>query len=336
MISKWLFSGAVALEIGSWVSVLTPQPVASQLSIYLSSHALGCLLVCAAVWRALPDQYRSPVPWSPLFIFSLAFFIPGIGMLGVMAAVFPALYLPRKRSEQLWQSMEIPSLPFQAQQPARLPFFADGGLQDVLRHAADPERRLSALLASRRIPGRQAVPILKLALADPSDDVRLLAYSMLDKLENDINVRIQAALIQLAEADPGTREQPSTATGALHGTLARWYWELAYLGLAQGSVLEHVLDKASEHAREALQAGEGGELLLLAGRIALERRDIERAQQLFEQAQAQGMEAAKVLPFRAELAFEAGRYHEIPGLLASLPEEARQRPPLAAMVRNWT
>ncbi|PMZ42773.1 transporter, partial [Pseudomonas sp. GW247-3R2A] len=92
-------------------------------------------------------------------------------------------------------------------------------------------------LATRRMPGKEAVPILKLALGDPSDDVRLLAYSMLDKQESDINLHIQIALGELVNANAKT-------AGALHGRLARWYWELAYLGLAQGSVLDHVLTQA--------------------------------------------------------------------------------------------
>ena len=198
----------------------------------------------------------------------------------------------------------------------------------MLRHAPDPDQRLSALLATRRMPGKEAVPILKLALGDPSDDVRLLAYSMLDKQESDINLHIQMALEQLAESRPRT-------AGPVHNMLARWYWELAYLGLAQGSVLEHVLSQAAEHAELGLAAGEGGELFLLAGRIALERGDNERAEVLLREAEANGMDLAQVLPFRAELAFEAGRYHEIPGLLASLPEKTRQRPPFAELVRSW-
>ena len=93
--------------------------------------------------------------------------------------------------------------------------FNDGGLQDVLRHAPDTEKRMAALFATRRMPPREAIPILKLALRDPADDVRLLAYSMLDKQESEINLRIEAALRQLAVAEGAHRT-------ALHDALARW------------------------------------------------------------------------------------------------------------------
>ncbi|HWT68921.1 MAG TPA: HEAT repeat domain-containing protein [Pseudomonas sp.] len=329
MISKWLFSGALLLEAGSWTTLWSDLPEAHQLAVFTLTHGLACVMLCGAIWLLLPARYRSPMPWSPLFIFSLAFFVPVIGTVGVVAAIFPALYLPRKREKQVWQAVGIPDLPYRAQLQTRSPIFADGGLQDVLRHAPDPDQRLAALLATKRMPGKEAVPILKLALGDPSDDVRLLAYSMLDKQESDINLRIQIALGQLHGAT-------TKAAGKLHGTLARWYWELAYLGLAQGSVLEHVLNQANEHAEQGLKAGEGGELFLLAGRIALELGNVQRAEVLLTKAQEDGMGEAQILPFHAELAFEAGQYHEIPGLLASLPEKTRQRAPFADLVRSWT
>jgi hypothetical protein len=328
MISKSLFSSALIFEAGSWAVLATDLSDGQRALAYALSHGLGCALLTAAMWLLLPQRYRAPLPWSPLFIFSLAFFIPLLGVIGVMTAIFPALYLPRPRETSTWQAMGIPTLPFQAKERMVSPIFVDGGLQDVLRYAPDPDQRLSALLATRSMAGRDAVPILKQALGDPSDDVRLLAYSMLDKQENDINQRIQAALNLLPGASP-------QVAGAQHARMARWYWELAYLGLAQGSVLDHVLNQASDHAEQGLAAGEGGELLLLAGRIALERDDLDLAQTHLHQAQASGMDATKVVPFHAEIAFRTGRYREIPELLARLPEDMLQRPPFAALARCW-
>ncbi|MGV8921699.1 MAG: HEAT repeat domain-containing protein [Pseudomonas sp.] len=329
MFSKLLFSGALFFEVGSWVTLTTHLPDLQVALLYVVSHGIACALLAGAIWLVLPARYRQPLPWSPLFIFSIAFFVPLIGAIGVIAAIFPALYLPRKREDQLWQAVGIPHLPFRAQTNLHSPTFGDSGLQDVLRHAPDPDQRLAALLSTKRMPGKEAVPILKLALGDPSDDVRLLAYSMLDKQESDINLRIQSTLEQLPSAS-------SQKAGALHGTLARWYWELAYLGLAQGSVQQHVLGQAGEHAELALQAGEGGELLLLAGRIALECGEVEKAEQRMHQAQEAGIDPAKISPFSAQIAFETGRYSEIPGLLKSLPQDMQERPPFAGLVRTWS
>lgn len=327
MISKWLFSLGVLLEAGSWSSLWLPLAPGQTFALYVGVHAIASAMLCAGVWMLLPARYRTPLPWSPLFLFSLVFFIPVIGALGVACVIFPALYLPRVRDLQMWAALGIPQLPFRSQ-PLRSPIFRDGGLQDVLRHASDPDLRLSALLSTRRMPGKESIPILKLALADPSDDVRLLAYSMLDKQENDINLRIHDDLKQLATAKP-------PASAALHATLARWYWELAYLGLAQGSVLEHVLGQASAHAEQGLREGEGGELHLLAGRIALELGQLDSAQAHLEAAQGVGIDSALLIPFHAEIAFIAGRYEDIPPLLAELSPDILRRPPFADLARCW-
>ena len=206
--------------------------------------------------------------------------------------------------------------------------FSDGGLQDVLRHARDPDQRLTAIFATRRMRSKEAIPILKLALRDPSDDVRLLAYSMLDQRESRINQRIEHALASMDSASTDRKI-------ALHGELARWYWELAYVGLAQGSVLDHVLQQAWSHVTAALLGNPGGELHLLAGRIAMEQGNLDEALAQFDRSAQSGMDAVQLAPYRAEIAFLRQRYDEVAQMLATMPAELLQRPPFAALARYW-
>lgn len=328
MNSKWLFSGALLFEIGSWAAFDEQLSVAQATALYLGAHALSSAMLSAGIWLLLPHRYKFPLPWSPLFIFSLAFFVPGMGAIGVAASLFPALYLPRRQLEQSWNSMGVPDLPFRPQERGKALMFNDGGLQDVLRHAPDAEKRLAALFATRRMPVREAIPILKLALRDPADDVRLLAYSMLDKQESEINHRIETTLQQLSAAEGAHRT-------ALHDALARWYWELAYLGLAQGSVLEHVLNQAREHAEQTLSAAGNPYAHVLAGRIALEQSRLDAATIHFNEAETAGVGVQTLAPFRAEIAFIEGRYEDVAQQLARLSRDVLQRPPFAALAKYW-
>ncbi|MNO51576.1 hypothetical protein D3C76_419740 [compost metagenome] len=328
MISKWLFSTALLCELGSWFCITGDLPVFQAALLYATSHGTGCLLLAGGVWLLLPARYRRPLPWSPLFIFSLSFFVPLLGFVGVAAAVFPALYRPRRHADQPWQAIGVPELPYRPQEERPELMFSDGGLEDVLRHAPDPNQRLTAIFATRRMPGKSAIPILKLALRDPADDVRLLAYSMLDQRESHINQRIESFLKRLSSAPPERH-------ASLHGALARWYWELAYIGLAQGSVLEHVLEQAREHVVKALKSSSSGEMYLLAGRIVMEQGHLELAAGFLRRAQAAGVVEDQLAPYRAEIAFRQRRYRDIPGLLCSMPEGMSRRPPFAALVRYW-
>lgn len=328
MISKWLFSGAFLFELSSWASLFAGVPVGQAAMLYAISHGIGSLLLSAGVWLLLPQRYKFPLPWSPLFIFCLSFFVPILGAVGVAASVFPALYMPRKRVEQVWHAQGVPDLPFRPLEKRQDLMFSDGGLQDVLRHAPSQDKRITALFATRRMQGKDSIPILKVALRDPSDDVRLLAYSMLDQQESRINQRIEAALASLETVSAAQR--PS-----LHASLARWFWELAYLGLAQGSVLDHVLHQAREHADQALALGVGNELYLLAGRIALEQADLAGADAYLKQAEQAGVSSLQLLPFRAEIAFCQRRFADVPKHLAGLPSDMLKRPPFAALARYW-
>lgn len=329
MISKWLFSGALVFEAGSWASLTANPSMMDGLVLYIIPHAIACALLSVALWLLLPQRFKLPLPWPLLLLFSLAFFIPVVGALGTLCGLFLGLYLQRSQPEQGWQATGVPPLPYRPIERWRSPLFNDGGLQDVLQLASDPERRLAALMATRRMPGHESAPILKVALRDPEDDVRLLAYSMLDQQETRINQRIERLLDSLQDAPPEERH-------ALHSALARWYWELAYLGLAQGGVLEHVLAQAAANAQTALNMLQSADLELLAGRIAMERSKLDVSEKHLLRAQSLGMSDEKLIPFLAELAFLRRDYAVVGQQLARLPENMRKRPPFAEVSRFWT
>ncbi|MBW6135112.1 HEAT repeat domain-containing protein, partial [Pseudomonas aeruginosa] len=83
----WLVNPQHAeLEGVPCVASVADLPCGRALALYLFAHGLGSALLCVGVWLLLPRRYKFPLPWSPLFLFSLAFFVPLIGAVGVAAA----------------------------------------------------------------------------------------------------------------------------------------------------------------------------------------------------------------------------------------------------------
>jgi hypothetical protein len=328
MNSKWLFTSAFLLELSSLYSLLDTSATLMTTLLFCGLHGLACLCLTAGLWPFLPAHYRQPLPWSPLFLFSLAYFIPLIGILGILLAVFPALYFPRRQEVGLWKQTSIPELPFRASAPGMPSMLSFGGLQDVLRHARNPQKRLSAVLETRHMVDREAIPILKLALKDSTDDVRLLAYSMLDAKESKINLKIQQLLEELRQVEAAQQPQ-------VHANLGQSYWELVFLGLAQGSVQEHVLSTAREHIGQATSGRSNAQDWLLTGRIALEQQQPEAAMQAFAKAQELGMDAGQLASYRAEVAFSRRDFAGIPAWLTQLSPDDRQRLPFSSLARYW-
>lgn len=318
MNSNWLFN----------VDVLNPLLQVEQLSGLLAIHVLLSICVAVLAWLLLPAKYRFPIQLSLPLLVSFAMLMPVVGAVGLLLFVLPSLHCPKRQKESVLNVQEKIELPYTQLKEKASVLFNDGSLQDVLTLQSDEHKRLNALLSIGNMKQQHAIPILKKALHDPADDIRLLAYAMLDKYETQINTQLERVQEQLAEAQGAQLAQ-------LHQQVARNYWELAYLGLAQGAVFEHVLERAQFHIQQAIDYKETSELLLLQGRIALQQRQLEQAHKCFTQALAMGMHKQHVIPYLAEIAYEAGRYHEIPALLAQLPEAIRQRYPFLAIMGYW-
>jgi hypothetical protein len=174
-------------------------------------------------------------------------------------------------------------------------------LADVLKHATEKERRLKALIKARELPLRDAIALARVALTDAEDEVRLLAYTMLNVREEGLQGDIQMLTDQLAAAAPECRLP-------FHRALAHAYWEMVYLGLAGGVIESFMLEAALEHVESAqreapLDAG----LRLLLGRILLRQGKLDQSAMAFSQARHLGIDPCKVAPFLEEIAFMQGR-----------------------------
>ena len=202
----------------------------------------------------------------------------------------------------------------------------------MLRYCPSPERRLSAVLAVRHLRDEHDAEVLRLALTDTVDDVRLLAYSILDRKEQSFNLRLKSLLDQLpgATADDGVRNR-------LEKRLAQTHLDMIELGLCRGEVLLYMLLEARKHVDVAMAlAPDDRESLFLLGSIALRQNDLLTAEGAFLKAQVMGMSIEKVLPNLAELAFRQQRFSMVTHYLRAIdPICFRAQPRLSGIATHW-
>ncbi len=327
MNSKVLFANAVFFELSSWVA-LTIDATSTATWLYVLTHSIASLLAGFAVWSLLPAQYQLPVLRSYGFVTLLIFFIPGLGMVGAVVSILLGLYRPHEQRPEYTLATAVPELPFKPVTIDTNLSFADGGLYDVLRNASDTDKRLKAVLATQRMNERKAIPILQVALKDAVDDVRLLAYSILDNKENGININIKNALTELETAT--TTQRP-----AIHKRLAFLYWELVYMGLAQGDVLLHILNTARQHVDRVLEETNDSGAYFLLGRILIREEALEEAELAFQRAIDNGIDKFRISSYLAEIAFLKRDFAQIPKILGELPISEREREPVAAVADFW-
>lgn len=318
-------AGSIVLELLAASSLLRGGPL---LAGWL--HLLGCSLFALSLPHVLPDGVARPRVLVRLTFFVLGLFLPVVGPLGLSLSLPFALHLRKPAGEEPFVYVRPPPLPLKPLflgevAPLR---FSQGALSLVLKHAPDPDKRVAAVMALRRMAEVRKTPLLRIALKDPIDDVRLLAYALNDGIDKEINRRIQQRITLLDRIPPAEQAR-------LRKALAQDFWDLAYLGLASGDVEAHVLSEAARHLERVLELEPDGGAAMLLGRVRLRQRRPVEAEAAFQRARSLGLPSVAVGPYRAEAAFLLRRFDEVRTRLAELPTTSRARLPLAEVLRFW-
>lgn len=293
--SLWLLAGGAEL----------PLPPAAAFSM---AHAVACVLFARVFHDAVFSGHGGSPLAGYLFGFCIALLFPLFGMIGLIV-VF-ALPLLQGRSVASTEpvtrtrGVPLPRQPTSASRSRRRP--NSGYLAGILQHASNPLERLAALRAALSLQDeQQMLPLLRLALKDSDDGVRLLAYAMLDRKERTTESRVREQEEELESAAPGRRY-------VLHKLLAHHYWGLDRIASSGGNSAECVRTRAREHAEAALRIHpDDGGLHYLLGHILLRAREIAAARRAFEQARELGIDPGRTSFFLAEIAFREKRFPDV-------------------------
>jgi hypothetical protein len=329
--AAWLLALGTPLAVDAAASALI---IAGRGLPGLALHALAALL--AWLWtrllaaRAAPTLPLTLRASAPLTAALLALALPLVGSAILACVAWPSW--SRKRSAALAGVVEVafPDGSVEVDDEARLALAVIRPIRQELRHSDSPDARVRAVMTLRHMDARRAVPLLRLAFAHESEDVRLLAFGILEQREKRLRTRIELSENRLAQVtDPGQR-------GRLQRRLARDHWELVYAGFVSGDLEPVVLARAREHASGALELRPDANTALLLARIHLRQREPESARHWLRRACAAGAAPASAAPWLAEAAYQQRRFGEIPGILNGVRRRELRRPGLEPVAEFWT
>jgi polysaccharide biosynthesis protein PelE len=271
----------------------------------LGVHVLISVLAATVTYLLLPRRYRLRRAWVFGLMFSFAFIAPVIGAVGLLLVV--RLNQHRTDGNEGFSTPMTLGLPiYEAQVKDRRKGAGQGAIRSRLAPQVPSELRMQSLLTLQAVPNRVSNPILEELLGDNTDDVRLVAFGMLDAEEKKISSRIREVSERM------NTQNPINAFDSLC-QLAELYWELVYACLAQGELRKHILSQAADFADRALalQPESGSGLLFLRARIWMEQGNDASAKAAFEQALELGQPKASTLPYLAELALRQRDFPQV-------------------------
>lgn len=319
MFNQKLALYAVLLEIGAWNgSLLFEGHSDAMLAWYLLVHAGASALLALAAIILLPGESARPRFPILLLMASCSYAVPVLGFIGVICGT---LYLRLSRSTEPAQAFDSVQLP--AFDPHQRPNagFRQAGLRSFLGNSEAPmQARIGAMVALQYVSGRVSSPLLRDVLSDPSDDIRLLAYGMLDNQEKRINQAIDDEL-KLLNSTGQTEGEKNTSSKALTAThrLSDLYWELIYQELVQGDLRLYAISESSRYCQQVLDhEPENAALNLRQGRLLHALGQHEAAEKAYLRARDLGLPATRILPYLAELRFEQRDFAGTQRLMAEL------------------
>jgi hypothetical protein len=302
------------------------------LLICLPLQAVAALLITLGIARMMPARYRLPRAGLLSALWFLNFAVPFGGAVCTIGALAVAATLPHTRAKLPVTHVEEPE--FAANLIGNVSYGRGARLKAELQNVdSGTEFRMTALLAMQSMPARTASPVLQGMLADPLDDIRLLAYGILDNHEKVLTQQILVERPKLDETlHPGISDDERRQ---VNKTLAELYSELIYQHLVTGDVYRNAADQADGFASAALALDlNDASLWRLRGRLALDRNDLDAADAMLQRAIDCGFPRDRMLPYLAEGAYLRRDFVRVRSLLGEMDNRATT-PTLHAVLDFW-
>ena len=321
MIAVWVKISAIASLEAAALGMLNSTPSLPYLAAYFLFHAVASATITWLAWVLLPLNYKKPVLPACALLWTFAFFIPLLGIAAIVIAVLLAHRFPRILRIERFVTVHMPEFSGVQREATVRSDLRAADARRILKNIALPiETRLRVLVALQSMAPKAAVPLLIGLLADTSEDIRLLAYSMVDSWEKDLVKKIQQANINLQEARQSGRDTP--VINALR-RLAELHWTQADTGLARGDLRRFALEHAQKFCEEvhALDIKAPGIWQLYAN-ILIELGQLEAATQAVKKARRLHMPMAEVFSLMGKIAYLEQNYSAVRRYAKLLPHNA--------------
>lgn len=308
--------------------------VAGLMAIHLLISALLALILTVL----LPKYYRTDYLWAFVFLFVVSLFTSPIGLLFLFLGIQLARYFPLAQDvDHGFESVALPEYslyPWNTNQSTGL----SGVRERISQQSLNSDVRIQSLMALQQSSTKEATSLIGDLLSDNNDDIRLLAFGMLDGREKKFNhqitdIRKQLDLFSSSSLSIDDYHQKSN----LLQRLGELHWELVYEDLVQGDLRQFSLRQAESYTREALSLSKEEDAIALfqLAKILNAAGRYPDALRTLQQAMNAGLSKSRAKPYLAEIAYNLRRYDLVRQVLCEMKEQVLT-PKMRPLVSLWS
>lgn len=276
-------------------------------------HVFASVLFAVSAKLFLNGLYTGANSSFYWLLFLLCYFVPGFGII-ISIFIVTSLYYLHERSHKYVEVFDA-TINLEEIRPFYAKYGAGGASLRLLKQDETASERSKALFNLSKTNMSNINTLIGQLLPDPSDEMRLLAFNILDEQENRIAQRLSQSFAMLATAK---KNHPLYAQ--CEKNLAMLYWELIYDHLISPELEDSIVKKAISYALSASKILKNDATLwILLGKIYNYLKQYHKAEKAFNQVVLSETSAASVLPYLAEIKFKVHDYGAVQDYLNQSP-----------------
>lgn len=264
------------------------------------------LLAAGLLRKRFSDSYGIVL----LLFWTLNMAAPIIGSLATLWLVY---YLLSVRYEEvLTETNTIDMSEFYSDFPRVQRIFGEGSMHEILSNEEiSGSLKMKALVSLAENTRKNEISLIKNALSDRNDEIRLYSFAIIDRLERNINNRIHLMLDEYNKLT-GAEKRAEAA-----GKIAHLYWEMLYFELTDEDLKQFIAREVDRYASEALEKKpDDPSLNTLLGKCCLMTGQYRRARRYFETILTRfDILKNSITPYLAELYFIKHDYRHVRELM---------------------
>lgn len=267
----------------------------------LFSHLCSALVVILGLKLFLSRHFKSSFNFY-LYSFLLCFFVPIFGIALAILISF-CLYKQHGKSPDYAEFVDD-LINLDDIQPIYSHYGAGGATFKLMKRNEQPLERTRALFDLSQTQLAQINKILYKLLPDTSDEIRLLAFNILDQEESLIAKEMHKlfAMLKTPDLEPETYAK-------FKKNIASLYWELFYQNLILKELEKPILENALNYADSVISVLKNDSTLLaLLGKIHLGLGELPQATEWFSKTTHFNIAPSQVYPYLAEINYKLKDY----------------------------
>lgn len=283
------------------------------LGIYILFHSIAIFLLSSTLLMFIPKKYRNNKKRSFIFLFLFGFLTFVIGFIFLFVL---SIYLLRAQKNIEYKPVEAFSLDevYNEDMDFYGRNFGEGGIVSLIKGKNVPKHlQEKAFLALADLKSPFVFNIVKENLSNPIDEIRLLAFSMISKMEKKMTQKVHELGNKLSKENIQDDEKAE-----LYKNLAQIYWDFVLYNIVDEEFKNFMIEEAKNYALKSLSIQEDPYVYFLLGRIYLRLSDMEKATEFLKEAVKDKNIKSKVIPYLAECYFYKKDYKTVKNILKEL------------------